>query len=131
MKIREIGIALAAAATLAGCSWHVNADVTTPQSSFTTDSTTVQMTSAFVGTNVYIPSTVAVVAGRPYTLSVFNATDTPHGFAIAGLGIETVLQPKKETEVTLPPLQGGHAYRIHCQLHGAHRSGTLVVLPGD
>ena len=98
---------------------------------FTSDSSTTQIVSAFVGANVYIPATVVVVAGSGHTLSIFNATDQPHGFAIAGLAIETVLEPQQETEVPLPKLKRGRVYRIHCQLHAAHRGGTLVVLPDD
>ena len=113
-----------------GCSAHVNAPVTTATPAYQSDASTIQVVSAFVGANVYIPSTIAVVGGRAHTLSIFNATDQPHGFAIAGLGVETVLAPKQETVVELPALEGGHVYRIHCQMHGTHRSATLVVLPG-
>lgn len=129
LALRLAGIALLA--NLSGCSAHVNAPVTTAQASFRSDVATVQVVSAFVGANVYIPSTIVIVAGRAHTLSVFNATDQPHGFAIEGLGIETTLAPKQETRVALPPLEGGQVSRIHCQLHGAHRGATLVVLPGE
>ncbi len=130
MQLRLLALA-ALALSGAGCVEHVTADVTIPQGSYHSDASTVQMVSAFVGANVFIPSTVVVVAGRPHTLSVFNATEQPHGFAIAGIGVEAVLQPKQETEIPLPALEGGALYRIHCQLHGAHRSATLVVLPGE
>ena len=83
------------------------------------------------GKNVYIPSTIVVAEGKSHTLSVFNTTDTPHGFAIEGLGIEAILQPGVETLVELPALEDGKIYRIHCQLHPPHRSGQLVVLDSD
>lgn len=83
------------------------------------------------GKNVYIPSTIVVAEGQPRTLSVFNTTDTPHGFTIEGLGIETILQPGVETLVELPALEEGKIYRIHCQLHPPHRGGQLVVLDTD
>jgi heme/copper-type cytochrome/quinol oxidase subunit 2 len=130
MPIRRLALVVLALACPA-CVEHMTTDVRIPETSYHSDASTVQMVSAFVGANVYIPSTVVVVAGHPTTLSVFNATDQPHGFAIAGLGIETLLEPKKETTVQLPALEGGALYQIHCQLHAAHRSATLVVLPGE
>ena len=88
----------------------------------------IQVVSAVVGgKNVFIPSTIAVVEGKPQTLSIFNATDKPHGFAIPAAGVETVLPEQMEHVVALPPMEPG-IYRIHCQLHEAHRSATLVVL---
>jgi heme/copper-type cytochrome/quinol oxidase subunit 2 len=128
MPIRRLAL-VALVFACSACVEQATADAT--QVTYHSDSSTVQMVSAFVGANVYIPSTVVVVSGHPYTLSVFNATDQPHGFAIAGLGIEAVLEPKKETAIQLPALKAGAIYRIHCQLHAAHRSATLVVLPGE
>ena len=99
---------------------------------YASDLQVVQVTSSNVqGKNVYIPSTLVVTSGATVKLSVFNTTDTPHGFSIAGLGIEEVLPVQKEHEIELTNLQGGNVYRIHCQLHPPHRSGTLVVLHGN
>jgi heme/copper-type cytochrome/quinol oxidase subunit 2 len=83
------------------------------------------------GKNVYIPSTIVVEEDRPATLSIFNTTEVPHGFAIDGLGIEVVLPPHKEFEVKLPALDGNKIYKIHCQLHPPHRTAQLVVLDTD
>jgi hypothetical protein len=97
---------------------------------FSDDRSTVQVVSALVGKkNVYIPSTIVVTAGSGRTLNVHNATDTPHGFRIAGLGVETILQPGADTLVALPPLSAHAIYGIDCQLHPPHRHATLVVLP--
>jgi heme/copper-type cytochrome/quinol oxidase subunit 2 len=97
---------------------------------FSSDVDTVQIISANVGgKNVFIPSTIVVVAGKPVTLSIFNTTDVPHGFAIPGLGIQEVLPVGEEHAIKLPALEGGKVYRVQCQLHAAHRGGTLVVLP--
>jgi heme/copper-type cytochrome/quinol oxidase subunit 2 len=91
----------------------------------------VQVVSAMVGgKNVYIPSTLVVAANGPRRLSIYNATETIHGFAIRGLGIEVEMPPQQELEVELPPLEGHRIYEIYCHLHGAHRTGALVVLPG-
>ena len=88
----------------------------------------IQVISANVqGKNVYIPSTIVVEEGKPAQLSVFNTTDTPHGFSIKGAGIEEVLLPGVEHPVALPALEEG-IYTIHCQLHPPHRNGRLVVI---
>ncbi len=79
------------------------------------------------GKNVYIPSTVIVEAGKPRTLSLFNTTDTPHGFTIEVAGIEEVLMPGKEQQVELPALKPG-LYKIGCHLHPPHRSAQLLVV---
>jgi heme/copper-type cytochrome/quinol oxidase subunit 2 len=79
------------------------------------------------GKNVYIPSTIVVEAGKPAQLSLFNTTDTPHGFSIAGAKIEEVLMPGVEHPVSVPALEAG-IYTIHCQLHPPHRNGRLVVI---
>ena len=100
-------------------------------SGYVSDQSVIQVVSTNVqGKNVYIPSTIVVVGGRPHTLSMFNTTDVPHGFRIDGLDIETVLPPGVEHELTIPALEGGKVYQVNCQLHPAHRTGTFVVLPG-
>ncbi len=134
MQTRCLARRLASAALLAGvlgCSTHSSAPLTATPTAYRSDVSNIQMVSTFVGANVYVPATVVLVGGREHTLSIFNATDQPHGFAIAGLGVETVLDAKKTTDVALPRLEGGNVYRIHCQLHAAHRTATLVVLPGE
>jgi heme/copper-type cytochrome/quinol oxidase subunit 2 len=96
---------------------------------FTDDRSAVQVVSAKIGTkNLFVPSTIVLTAGKGRSLSIFNDTDTPHGFKIAALGIETVLPPGQDTKIDLPPLEGGHLYEITCQLHAPHRHATLVVL---
>ena len=124
------GLRLGAALLLvvaAGCASDGGPD----PDAFTSDISVVQVTSSNVqGKNVYIPSTIVVTGNSATKLSVYNTTDTPHGFSIAGLGIEVVLEPGQETEIALPQLEGRKLYRIHCQLHPPHRRGTLVVLPG-
>jgi len=80
------------------------------------------------GKNVYIPSTVVIQEGEEVTLSIFNTTDTPHGFRISDLGVEEVLMPGKETEVKLPKVKQEGLHLIDCQLHPAHRTATLVVV---
>ncbi len=130
-RVRFVVFGLLASALTAGCSLSGNIDVKTPMS-FTSDSKTIQVVSALVGgKNVFIPSTIVVTSGATRTLSLFNTTDTPHGFRIAALGIEAILPSKQEYRVELPALEGGRVYQINCHLHPPHRTAVLVVLPGD
>ena len=95
------------------------------------DRTTVEVVSTQVGgKNIYIPGTIVLTEGTGRVLSVYNTTDGPHGFKIAGLGIEEILPPGEEHRIELPPLSGGRVYDVQCHLHPPHRGGTLVVLPG-
>jgi hypothetical protein len=125
---RAFALAALLLLVLAGCVSVGDVDV--KSGGFDTEVTQFQMISALVGgKNVYIPSTVVVTAGSGRSLSVFNTTDAPHGFAIRPLDIELVLQPGQEYVVELPKLDGGNVYEIDCHLHPPHRSATLVVLP--
>ncbi len=118
-------------ALTSGCGLHRHASATGALAGYQSDVSEVQVISAVVGgKNVFIPSTIVVTAGKRQILSVFNTTDKPHGFAIKGLSIETVLYPGKETRVELPDLEGSEIYTIGCQLHPPHRTATLVVVPG-
>ncbi|HKJ25509.1 MAG TPA: cupredoxin domain-containing protein [Myxococcota bacterium] len=121
-------VVLGSLALVLGCSAPPPADA----GGFRDDRDTIQVVSTNVqGKNVYIPSTIVVTAGKDQTLQIFNTTDVPHGFSIDGLGIQEVLPPQEEHEVKLSGLEGGQVFQIHCQLHPAHRTGTLVVLPAE
>ena len=80
------------------------------------------------GKNVFIPATIVLASDKPHTLSIYNTTDTPHGFKIEALGIETVLPVGEEHVVKLPAIDGQQIYPIRCHLHPPHRGATLVVL---
>ena len=85
----------------------------------------VQVVTTLVGgKNVFIPSTIVLTEGKPHTLSIFNTTDKPHGFAIEPLKVMEVLPDQVEHEVKLPALEAG-IYPIHCQLHPAHRTAIV------
>ena len=117
-------------AVAAGCAHRMRDHEMHHSAGYSSDVSTVQVVSALVGgKNVFIPSTIVVTDGGPRSLSVVNTTEMPHGFAIAALGIETVLPPGEEVRIDLPPLHGGQVLRIHCHMHPPHRSATLVVLP--
>jgi len=128
---RAFAIAALLVALGSGCGAHRHSNPTDTPAGFQSDVSEVQVITAVVGgKNVYIPSTIVVTAGRPQTLSVFNTTDKPHGFAIKGLSIEVVLYPGEETPIELPALKSSEIYTIGCQLHPPHRTATLVVVPG-
>jgi len=97
---------------------------------FSGDRGPVQVVSALIGgKNVFIPSTIVAIAGEPLTLSVFNTTDVPHGFAIRALDVAEVLPAQQEYEIVLDGLEPNQLLQIGCHLHPAHRTATLVVLP--
>jgi len=79
------------------------------------------------GKNVFIPSTIAVEAGKPQALSIFNTTDTPHGFSIDAAQIHAVVPVREEYRIELPALEPG-IYEVYCQLHPPHRSARLLVV---
>ena len=98
---------------------------------FTSDMDTIQIvTTQIGGKNVFIPSTIVVTSGHPVKLSIFNTTDVPHGFHIPALNISEILPAQSEHEIELPPLEGHQVLKVTCHLHSAHRTATLVVLPG-
>lgn len=128
---RRIGVIAALLLGTVGCGVHSHTNLTTGLPGYRSDTQSIEMISAVVGgKNIFIPSTVVVTGGAPQTLSVFNTTDKPHGFAIPGLEVQVVLLAGEETQIDLPPLAGGEIYRIGCHLHPPHRSATLVVVPG-
>ncbi len=89
----------------------------------------VQMVSTLLGgKNVFIPSTVVLTEGTGRSLTIYNTTDTPHGFRIPSLGVEAILMNGEETVVALPPLEGGRIYNMVCHLHPPHRHATLIVV---
>jgi hypothetical protein len=128
----SLGDRLGLGIALLALGWGVGCGEGDTPSGFASDVSTTQIVSTNVGgKNVYIPSTVVVTSGAPQKLSVYNTTDTPHGFRIDALDLEVILPPQEELIFELPPLEAGSVLRIHCHLHPAHRTATLVVLPGD
>ena len=65
------------------------------------------------------PRIVAAGDGDTVTLAL------PEGGRV--LGVEAVIPEQIEQHVDLPTLSPG-LYRIHCQLHEAHRSASLLVV---
>jgi hypothetical protein len=130
MRQRTGAAALALAILLTGCVslGSVESNVET-SAAYSDDRGPIQMVSTMVGVkNVFIPSTVVVSEGSGRSLSIFNTTDIPHGFTIPALGVAVILEAGQETQVALPPLEGGHIYDIGCHLHAPHRHATLMVV---
>jgi hypothetical protein len=125
---RRALLALAVPALLAGC---ISEQSGHGHHGFSDDRSQVQVVTTNIGgKNVYIPSTIVLTAGAGRSLSLFNTTDQPHGFAIPGLGFEVVLLPGQEQTVELPTLEAHRIYAITCHLHPPHRGATLMVVPG-
>lgn len=120
-----LSLALLLAASLASGGHHEHAE---HGDAGNHEAPVIQVITTLVGDkNVFIPSTLVVAAGKPHTLSVFNTTDKPHGFAISALKVMEVLPDQVEHEIALPALEAG-IYAIHCHLHPAHRTATLLVV---
>jgi nitrous oxide reductase len=60
-------------------------------------------------------------------LTLINKLEDPHGFKIAEVGIEEVVQPKAQTTVKFTASQPG-AHRYICHIHPPHIGGQMLVL---
>ena len=76
---------------------------------------------------IWLPSSMIVRTGDEVEVTLINKLDTPHGFKIEALGIETVLQPMSKTTVRFKADKPG-AYPFICQLHPPHIGGEILVL---
>ena len=79
------------------------------------------------GTKIWLSSSLMVHQGDDVELTLINKLDEPHGFKIADVGIEEVVQPKAQTTVTFTASQpGAHSYI--CHIHPPHIGGQMLVL---
>ena len=79
------------------------------------------------GTKIWLPSSLIVHQGEEVELTLINKLDDPHGFKIAEVGIEEVVQPKAQTTVKFTASQpGAHSYI--CHIHPPHIGGQILVL---
>ena len=79
------------------------------------------------GTKIWLPSSLMVHQGDAVELTLINKLDDPHGFKIADVGIEEVVQPKAQTTVKFTASQPGvHSYI--CHIHPPHIGGQILVL---
>jgi len=82
---------------------------------------------ALDGTKIWLPSSLMVQEGDEVELTLINKLEDPHGFKIADLGIEEVIQPKAQMTVRFTASQPGvHSYL--CHLHPPHIGGQILVL---
>ena len=79
------------------------------------------------GTKIWLPSSLIVPQGDEVELTLINKLEDPHGFKIADVGIEEVVQPKAQTTVKFTASQPGvHSYI--CHIHPPHIGGQILVL---
>ena len=79
------------------------------------------------GTKIWLPSSLMVHQGEEVELTLINKLEDPHGFKIAEVGIEEVVQPKAQTTVTFTASQpGAHSYI--CHIHPPHIGGQILAL---
>ena len=79
------------------------------------------------GTKIWLPSSLIVHQGEDVELTLINKLDEPHGFKIADVGIEEVVQPKAQTTVKFTASQPG-VYSYICHIHPPHIGGQMLVL---
>jgi nitrosocyanin len=79
------------------------------------------------GTKIWLPSSLMVHQGEEVELTLINKLDDPHGFKIADVGVEEVVQPKAQMTVQFTASQPG-AYSYICHLHPPHLGGQILVL---
>ena len=79
------------------------------------------------GTKIWLPSSLMVHQGEEVELTLINKLDDPHGFKIAEVGIEEVVQPKAQTTVKFTASQPG-VYSYICHIHPPHIGGQMLVL---
>jgi plastocyanin len=77
------------------------------------------------GSKVFTPES-RTVKGNTGKITVKNTLDAPHGFKIADLGIEKVVDANATTTINVDTAEPGE-YTIDCQLHSAHKHGKLTV----
>jgi nitrosocyanin len=81
----------------------------------------------FDGTKVWLPSSLMVHEGETVELTLINKLDEPHGFQLAAVGIEAVVQPKAQSTVRFTAPKAG-VYPFVCQIHPPHIGGQMLVL---
>lgn len=74
----------------------------------------------------FSPDTLTVEKENDVRLRVGNDTAREHGFSIEGYRVERVVQPDETVEVRFRAYRAG-TFKIYCQLHPTHQTGTLVV----
>ena len=89
-----LGLLLAGAA---GCVSVGDVDTKVAKDGYLDERESVQIVTTLLGgKNVFIPSTVVLSEGSGRRLTIYNTTDTPHGFQIPTLDVTAVLQPGQE-----------------------------------
>lgn len=81
----------------------------------------------FDGTKVWLPSSLIVPEGATVELTLINKLEEPHGFKIAEFGVETVVQPKAQTNVSFTAAKAG-VHGFVCHMHPPHIGGQLLVV---
>ena len=79
------------------------------------------------GTKIWLPSSLIGHQGDEVELTRIKKWEDPHGFKIAEVGMEEVVQPKAPMTVRFTASQPG-VYSYLCHLHPPHIGGQIFVL---
>ena len=74
----------------------------------------------------FFPDTLTVDKENTVRIKVGNGTQREHGFAIEGYKRMRTVNPNETVEVKFRASRAG-TFKIYCQLHPTHQTGTLVV----
>ncbi|MCA1690956.1 MAG: cupredoxin domain-containing protein [Acidimicrobiales bacterium] len=74
----------------------------------------------------FSPRTLTVDKEDAIRLKVGNGTARQHGFAIEGYKVRRTVDPNQTLDVRFKASRAG-TFKIFCQLHPTHQTGTLVV----
>jgi len=79
------------------------------------------------GTKIWLPSRLIGHQGDEVELTRIKKLEDPHGFQIAEVGMEEVVQPNAPMTVRFTASQPG-VYSYICHLHPPHIGGQIFVL---
>ena len=74
----------------------------------------------------FAPDTLIVDKEDTVRLKVGNSTSGQHGFSIEGYRVRRTVDPNQTLDLKFRAFRAG-TFKIFCQLHPTHQTGTLVV----
>jgi nitrosocyanin len=80
------------------------------------------------GSKIWLPGVLVLKRGEDVKVRLINKHKDPHGFAIAELKVQAVVEGAATAETTFKATRVG-TFRLYCQLHAAHIGGQIIVNP--
>ena len=80
------------------------------------------------GSRIWLPGVLVLKRGEDVKVKLINKHKDPHGFAVAELKVQAVVEGAATTETTFKATRAG-SFRLYCHLHAAHIGGQIIVNP--